>query len=101
MLEVFKLLIGIGVLILGVFIGKILARYTQEELDSGQIYFKILTIIGLIGGVVGLLVGNDVFLFSMFFIALVTVQSVKKKNKRKNKKNSKKVVKKKTKSKKK
>jgi hypothetical protein len=88
MLEVVKILIGVGVLILGVIIGKFLAKYTKEELEGGQIYFKILTIIGLIGGVVGLLVGNDVLLFSMFFIALVTVQSVKKRKEKKSKKKS-------------
>lgn len=91
MLEVFKLLIGTGFLILGVFIGKTLAGYTKEELASGQIYFKILTILGLIGGLIGLFIGNDVLLFTMFFIALVSVQSVKKKkSKSKNKKNTKK-----------
>ncbi len=86
MLEIFKLLIGIGVLVLGVFIGKLLAKYTQEELTGGQIWFKLLAIIGLIGGIIGLIIGNDPLLFTMFFIALVTSQSIKKKIGKKSKK---------------
>ena len=86
MLEVFKLLIGIGVLILGFFIGKLLARYTKEELQSGRFWFKILTLIGLVGGIIGLAIGNDVILFTFFFIAIVTAQSLKKSKKKKSKK---------------
>ncbi len=78
MLEVFKILIGISALILGIFIGKIIAKYTKDELDDGQIWFKALILIGLIGGIVGLIIGNDVILFTMFFIAIVTAQSLKK-----------------------
>ena len=72
----YKILIGIGVLILGVLIGKLMARYTNDELESGQPWFKLLTFIGLIGGIVGLIIGNDVILFTMFFIAIVTSQSL-------------------------
>ena len=89
MLEVVKILIGLGILISGVFIGKILAKYTEEELAGGQIYFKILTLIGLIIGLVGLFLENDVLLFTGFFVAIVTSQSIEKK-KKKLKKNSKK-----------
>ena len=78
MLEVFKLLIGIGVLILGVFIGKLIAKFTKEELEGGQPYFKALAIIGLIGGIVGLIIQNDALLFTMFFIAIVTSRNIKK-----------------------
>lgn len=74
--EVFKLLIGIGVLILGFPIGIFLARITKDELPSGQIYFKILVYIGLIGGVIGLAIKNDVILFTMFFIAIVSSKSL-------------------------
>ena len=83
MLEVFKLLIGVCVLILGVFIGKLMASLTKEELNSGRPYFKAITLIALTIGLIGLLIGNDVLLFTMFFIALVTAQSVKKKKSKK------------------
>ncbi len=86
MLEVWKILIGIGFLVGGVFIGKVLAGFTKEELQEGQPYFKLLVIIGLVGGLIGLIIGNDVLLFTMFFIAIVSVQSVKKPKKKKSKK---------------
>lgn len=86
MLEVFKLLIGIGVLILGYPIGNFLANYTKEELAGGQIYFKALTFIGLLGGLLGLILGNDALLFTMFFIAIVSSRSVKRVGKKKPKK---------------
>lgn len=78
MLEVFKLLIGIAVLLLGIPIGNYLARITKEELKSGRKWFKILVFVGLIGGFVGLIIGNDVLLFSFFFIAIVTSRSLRK-----------------------
>ena len=58
-------------------IGNFLAKNTKEELHSGQIYFIILTWLGLIGGLIGLIIGNDVLLFTMFFIAIVASRSVK------------------------
>jgi len=85
MLEVFKLLIGVCVLILGVFIGKFMASLTKEELKPGRPYFKAITLVALAGGLIGLLIGNDVLLFTMFFIAIVTAQSVKKKKPKKKK----------------
>lgn len=79
MLEIFKLLIGIGVLILGIPIGNLLAKNTKEELKSGQKYFRILSFTGLIGGLIGLIIQNDVLLFSFFFIAIVTSRSLTRK----------------------
>lgn len=76
MREAIKLIIGIGVLILGFFIGNFIARLTKDELVSGQIYFKSLVLIGLIGGIIGLIIQNDVLLFSMFFISIVSSRSV-------------------------
>lgn len=78
MQEIFKLLIGIFVLILGFPLGTFLAKQTKEELRDGRKYFVILIILGLIGGVIGLIIGNDVLLFSMFFIAIVTLKSLEK-----------------------
>jgi len=77
MLEIVKLIIGIGVLLLGIPIGNILARNTREELRSGQKYYRLVVGVGLIGGLVGLIIRNDVLLFTMFFIAIVSSGSVK------------------------
>lgn len=78
-----KILIGIIVLFLGVFIGNLLAKNTKEELKTGQGWFRIIIILSLIIGVVGLIIGNDVLMFTMFFIAIVTSRSLKvKKGKR-------------------
>lgn len=82
MLEIYKLLIGIIVLILGIPIGNLLAKNTKEELKQGRKWFAVLVFIGLIGGFTGLIIGNDVLLFTMFFIAIVTSRSLGKRKKR-------------------
>lgn len=87
MLEILKILIGIVVLILGIPLGNFIAKATKEEIISGQIYFIILTWIGLTGGLIGLILGNDVLLFTMFFIAIVTSRSIKIKKKNGRRKN--------------
>ncbi len=79
MSSITNLLIGIAVLILGYPIGIFLARVTKEELASGRKYFRIIVFLSLIGGVVGLILGNDILLFSMFFVAIVTSRSLRKK----------------------
>jgi len=76
MQEILKLLIGIFVLLLGFPIGNYLAKITKEELTSGQKWFKLIIIASLIGGFVGLIIGNDAILFSLFFIAIVTSRSL-------------------------
>lgn len=75
--EVIKILIGIVILALGMPLGNLLAKYTKEELEEGKKWFKILVFLGLIGGLVGLIIGNDVLMFSLFFIAIVTSRSLK------------------------
>jgi hypothetical protein len=77
MQDFIKILVGIVVLFLGVFIGNLLAKNTKEELKKGQGWFKIIIILSLIGGVVGLIIGNDILMFTMFFIAIVTSRSLK------------------------
>jgi len=72
-----ELIIGVVILILGIPIGNLLAKYTKEELKSGQKWFKIIIILSLIGGLVGLFIGNDVLMFSLFFIAIVASRSLK------------------------
>jgi len=78
MQELYQLLIGIGILILGFFIGNFLAKKTKEELKAGQKWFKIITILGLIGGAAGLILGNDFLFFSFSFITIVTSRSIHK-----------------------
>ena len=83
MQDVIKILVGIIVLFLGVFIGNLLAKNTKEELKTGQGWFRMIIILSLIGGVIGLIIGNDILMFAMFFIAIVTSRSLKvKKGKR-------------------
>ena len=77
-MQIINILVGILVLVLGFPIGSYLAKQTKEELKSGQKWFKLIIIVGLIGGAVGLIIGNDVLLFSFFFIAVVTSRGLKK-----------------------
>ena len=78
MQELYKILFGIIFLVLGWFIGNFLAQVTKEELKDGRRWFLLIVVLGLIGGVVGLIIGNDVLLFTMFFIAIVTSRSLRK-----------------------
>jgi len=78
MQEIFKLLIGVAVLVLAFPIGDILARKTKEELKQGRKWFKIIVYLSLVGGVVGMLIRDDVLMFSFFFMALVTSRSLRK-----------------------
>jgi uncharacterized protein HemY len=78
MIELIKLIIGVFVLILGIPIGNWLSRTTKEELGQGQKWFKRIVIISLIGVLVGLILRNDVLLFSFAFIAIVTSRSLKR-----------------------
>ena len=78
MLEIFRLLIGTGILVLGFFIGNLLAKRTKEELKAGQKWFKIIVILSLVGAIAGLIFGNDFLLFSFSFIAIVTSRSLRK-----------------------
>ena len=79
MLESLKIIIGILVLILGIPIGNLLAKYTKEELKDGRKWFNLLIFIGLLGGVIGLIIGNDVLMFSFLFIAVVVSRSLRRK----------------------
>jgi len=72
MQEAIKLIIGIFVLLLGIPIGRFLSSRTKEELKGGQIWFKLIIVVSLIGAIVSLIFGNDVLLFSFLFIAVVS-----------------------------
>ena len=81
-----NLIIGIFVLILGIPIGNFLASKTKSELKSGQVWFKLIIFLSLIVGFVGLWINDDVLMFTMFFVAVVTSRSLRAKiNKNKNK----------------
>ena len=75
--ERIKLLFGILVLILGIPIGNFLARVTKDELKQGKKWFKLIVVLSLILGLIGLIISNDILMFTFFFIAIVTSQSLK------------------------
>ncbi len=81
--EGIKILIGIVVLFLGIPLGNLLANQTKEELRSGQKYFRVIVWVGLLGGLVGLIIRDDILMFSLFFIAIVTSRSLISKRKKK------------------
>ena len=72
------LVIGAIFLLLGIPIGNLLAKLTKEELKSGQKWFRWIIVICFVGGFWGLISGNDVLMFSLFFIAIVTSRSLRK-----------------------
>jgi hypothetical protein len=76
--EILKLGVGVLVLILGVVIGNILAKSAKDELKDGQKYFRIIIILGIFLGVYGLIFGKDAFLFTGFFVSIVTSRSLKR-----------------------
>lgn len=73
-----KLGFGILFLLLGIPIGILLRKKTQDESKSGQKWFKIIIPLSLIGAIVGLIIGNDVVFFSFLFIAIVTSMNLQK-----------------------
>ena len=76
MQEIVRILIGIAVLIFGVFIGNLLAKSTKEELKSGQGWFKIILILGMAGAIIGLIIKNDILLFTFLFLTVITSRSI-------------------------
>ena len=79
MTEILNILIGTFILILGIPIGNLLAKYTKEELKDGKKWFNLLIFIGLIGGITGLIIRNDALMFSFLFIAVVSSRSLRRK----------------------
>ena len=79
MIELTKLILGILILLIGIPIGNFLAKFTKEELKSGQKWFKIIILLSFIGALFSLLFYNDYLLFSFLFIAIVTSRCLKKK----------------------
>ena len=79
MQDIFRIFIGISVLLLGVPIGSYLAKSTKEELKQGQKWFKLIIIFSFIGSVISLILKNDILFFSFLFIIIVTSRSLRKK----------------------
>ncbi|HLC78704.1 MAG TPA: hypothetical protein VJH92_06280 [Candidatus Nanoarchaeia archaeon] len=83
MSELLQLALGLAVLALGIPAGNFLAKQTKEELKDGSKWFKIIIVFSVIGAILGLILKNDVLLFSLLFIAIVTSRSlVRKKSKK-------------------
>lgn len=82
-----SLIIGVVALVLAFPIGRLLAHLTKEELKDGQVWFRILTFVGLLGGLLGLILQIDWMLFFSFFIAIISSQSLINKKRKINKKN--------------
>ena len=78
MREFVQLIIGVIVLALGIPIGDFLAKITSEELKQGKFWFRLIILVSLVEGFIGLIIGNDFLMFSLFFVALVTSRSLKK-----------------------
>ena len=78
--EIYKLAIGIFILLLGIPIGMLLAKFTREELNSGKIWFRIIVFTSIVGSTIALFLKNDYLLFSFLFIAIVASRSVRFKN---------------------
>ena len=78
MQDIMKIFIGILVLFLGIPIGNLLARFTEDELKQGQKWFGILIVFCLFGAVISLSFRNDFFLFSFLFVGVVTSRSLKR-----------------------
>ena len=76
--EVYKILIGMAFLALGFPLGDFLRKKTKDEQKDGRKWFRLLVLAGLIGGFIGLLTGDDVILFTFFFIAIVSSRSWRK-----------------------
>lgn len=82
MKEIFQFLIAIAILILGIPIGNILAKNTKEELKDGRIWFITLILLCLIGVIISLIFRNDILLFTLLFIAVVTSRSLETKRRK-------------------
>lgn len=78
MQELVKLFIGVVILLSGIPLGNFLARVTNDEQEKGQKWFRFIVLIGIIGGFIGLIIGNDIILFTFFFIAIVTSKSLRR-----------------------
>lgn len=75
--EIYRILIGIIVLITGYFLGGFLAKITKEELKQGRKWFKLIILVCVVGSILSLVYKNDVLFFTFLFIAIVTSRSLR------------------------
>ncbi len=73
-----RLLIGTLFLLVGIPVGILLAKKTNDESKIGQKWFKTIILVSLCGGFLGLVIQNDILFFSFLFMAIVTSKSLKK-----------------------
>ncbi len=73
----YSFLIAVIILILGIPIGNLLAKAAREEIRRGQRWLKLVAFLSLIGALIGLVIGNDVVLFTFAFISIVTSRSIR------------------------
>jgi hypothetical protein len=71
-----RILVASIILLLAIPLGNYLAKKTKEELKKGKLWFKIIIVISLIGGVISLFQKNDTLFFTFLFIAIVTSRSL-------------------------
>jgi hypothetical protein len=71
-----SLIFGMLVVATGVPIGDFLYKKTREEIKSGQKWFKIIVITGLMGAIAAMFLNNDFLFFSFLFISIVTSRSL-------------------------
>ena len=81
MQDIYKILIGIGVVILGFPLGIFLSRITKDELKGGQIWFKLIILVSAVGAIIALIFSDDIIFFSFLFFMAVTSMSLKKSKK--------------------
>ncbi|MBS3094747.1 hypothetical protein J4474_03710 [Candidatus Pacearchaeota archaeon] len=75
--QLIQFLLIIFVLILGIPLGNLLAKYTKEELKQGKKWFILIILFCFVGVILSLILKNDYLLFSLLFIAIVTSRSLK------------------------
>jgi len=80
--EIIRILLGILILLAGIPIGNFLAKITKEELSQGQIWFKLIVLMGFIGSIVSLILRNDVLFFTFLFIVIITSRSLKQRRRK-------------------
>ncbi len=71
-------IIGIVALIFAIPIGDYLVKYTKEEIKQGKKWFKLISLISIIGALISLGFKNDALMFTFLFILIVTSRSLKK-----------------------
>jgi RsiW-degrading membrane proteinase PrsW (M82 family) len=76
MIGVVQYSLGILILILAFPIGVLLARFTKEELKSGQKYFKVLIGVCVFGLIVSLIIQKIELVFMSLFTGIVAGMSV-------------------------